>query len=205
MIRILIADDHPFFLDGLEANLEAEDDFAVVGRAGDGREAVSLCARLLPDVALVDLRMPEMGGVEAIREIGARSPATRVVVLTTFDGDEEIYRALKAGAKAYLLKDVFREELVAAIRSVAAGRRHLPSAVAERLAERAVAEELTSRELDVLRLVARGQSNREIGAALTITEATVKAHLTSIFDKLAAKDRTHAAMIALRRGLLRLD
>jgi two-component system NarL family response regulator len=146
-----------------------------------------------------------MGGVEAIREIGARSPATRVVVLTTFDGDEEIYRALKAGAKAYLLKDVFREELVAAIRSVAAGRRHLPSAVAERLAERAVAEELTSRELEVLRLVARGQSNREIGAALTITEATVKAHLTSIFDKLAAKDRTHAAMIALRRGLLRLD
>jgi two-component system NarL family response regulator len=205
MIRILIADDHPFFLDGLEANLEAEDDFAVIGRAGDGREAVSLCARLLPDVALVDLRMPEMGGVEAIREIGARSPATRVVVLTTFDGDEEIYRALKAGAKAYLLKDVFREELVAAIRSVAAGRRHLPSAVAERLAERAVAEELTSRELEVLRLVARGQSNREIGAALTITEATVKAHLTSIFDKLAAKDRTHAAMIALRRGLLRLD
>jgi two-component system NarL family response regulator len=205
MIRILIADDHTFFLDGLEANLEAEADFEIVARASDGREAVEQAARLRPDVALVDLRMPGMGGVDAIREMAVSAPETRVVVLTTFDVDEEIFRALKAGAKAYLLKDVFREELVAAIRAVAAGRRHLPLAVAERLAERAVAEELTPREIDVLRLVARGQSNREIGDALEIAEATVKAHLTSIFDKLAAKDRTHAVMIALRRGLIRID
>ena len=204
-IRVLLADDHPFFLDGLAANVDAEPDMRVVARALDGREAVEACERLEPDVVLMDLRMPVTNGVDAIREILARSPSARIIVLTTYDGDEDIHRAMKAGAKAYLLKDVFREELVAAIREVHAGRRHLQSAVAERLAERALGDGLTARELEVLGLVARGKSNREIGEALSITEGTVKAHVNNILNKLSANDRTHAAMIALRRGLLRFE
>lgn len=204
-IRILIADDHPFFLDGLTANLEAEPDMKVVARAADGRQAVELSRQHAPDVILIDLRMPLMNGVEAIREIMADSPASRIIVLTTYDGDEDIHRALKAGAKSYLLKDVFREELLAAIREVHGGRRHIPAQVAGRLAERAFADELTEREREVLRLIAGGKSNREIGAALSIAEGTVKAHVNNILNKLNANDRTQAAMIALQRGLFRFD
>ncbi|HEX8128130.1 MAG TPA: response regulator transcription factor [Pyrinomonadaceae bacterium] len=204
-IRILIADDHPFFLDGLTANLEAEPDMSVVARAADGRRAVELCREHAPDVVLIDLRMPVMNGVEAIREIVACSPASRIIVLTTYDGDEDIHRALKAGAKSYLLKDVFREELLAAIREVYRGRRHIPAQVAGRLAERSFADELTEREREVLRHIAGGKTNREIGAALDIAEGTVKAHVNNILNKLNANDRTQAAMIALERGLFRFD
>jgi two-component system NarL family response regulator len=204
-IRILIADDHPFFLDGLAANLEAEPDMKVVGRARDGREAVELSRQHAPDVVLIDLRMPVMNGVEAIREIVVCSPRSRIIVLTTYDGDEDIHRALKAGAKSYLLKDMFREELLAAIREVHDGRRHIPAQVAGRLAERAFADELTEREIEVLRLIAGGKSNREIGVSLSIAEGTVKAHVNNILNKLNANDRTQAAMIALQRGLFRFD
>jgi two-component system, NarL family, response regulator len=204
-IRILIADDHPFFLDGLTANLEAEPDMTVIASAADGRQAVELCREHAPDVVLIDLRMPVMNGVEAIREIVVCSPASRIIVLTTYDGDEDIHRALKAGAKSYLLKDVFREELLSAIREVHGGRRHIPAQVAGRLAERALVDELTGRELEVLRLIAGGKSNREIGTALNIAEGTVKAHVNNILNKLNANDRTQAAMIALQRGLFRFD
>ena len=204
-IRILIADDHPFFVDGLAANVEAEADMVVVARASDGREAVRLSKEHAPDVILMDLRMPVMNGVEAIREILREAPERRIIVLTTYDGDEDIHRALKAGAKAYLLKDVFREELLAAVRGVHSGRRHIPAHVAGRLAERMGAEELTDREVEVLRLVAGGRSNREIGEALSIAEGTVKAHVNNILNKMGANDRTHAAMLALQRGLFRFE
>jgi two-component system NarL family response regulator len=204
-IRILMADDHPFFLDGLAANLETEPDFNLVARANDGRQAVEMSRQHQPDVILIDLRMPVMNGVEAIKEIVVCSPKSRIIVLTTYDGDEDIHRALKAGAAAYLLKDVFREELIAAIRNVSSGGRHISSHVAERLAERSFSEELTEREVGVLKLVAKGKSNREIGESLNITEGTVKAHINNILNKLNASDRTHAAMIALQRGLLRFD
>jgi two-component system NarL family response regulator len=192
-------------VDGLAANVEAEPDMTVVARAADGREAVSLARAHSPDVILMDLRMPTMNGVDATREITAAEPSTRIIVLTTYDGDEDIYRALKAGAKSYLLKDVFREELLAAIRAVHSGRRHIPANVAGRLAERMGGEELTEREVEVLRLVASGKSNREIGDALLIAEGTVKAHVNNILNKLGANDRTHAAMLALQRGLFRFD
>lgn len=204
-IQILIADDHPFFIDGLAANIEAEADMNVIARAADGREAVRLCQEFRPDVILMDLRMPLMNGVEAIREIMRAEPQSRIIVLTTYDGDEDIHRALKAGAKAYLLKDVFREELLAAIRGVHSGGRHITPQVAGRLAERMETEELTEREVEVLRLVAAGKSNREIGDALSIAEGTVKAHVNNILNKLNANDRTHAAMLALQRGLFRFE
>jgi two-component system NarL family response regulator len=204
-IRILIADDHPLFLDGLAANLEAEPDLRVVARAPDGRRAIELCREHHPDLVLLDLNMPVMNGVEAIRGIRECAPECRIIVLTTYDGDGDIHRALKAGAHGYLLKDVFREELLATIRDVHAGRRRLQPTVAERLAERTFGEELTERETAVLRLVARGLSNREIGDALSITEGTVKAHVNNILSKLGANDRTHAAMIGLERGLFRFD
>jgi two-component system NarL family response regulator len=204
-IKILIADDHPFFVDGLAANVEAEADMVVVARASDGREAVARAREHAPDVILMDLRMPVMNGVEAIREILRETPESRIIVLTTYDGDEDIHRALKAGAKAYLLKDVFREELLAAVRGVHNGKRHIPAHVAGRLAERMGAEELTDREVEVLRLVAAGRSNREIGEALHIAEGTVKAHVNNILNKMGANDRTHAAMLALQRGLFRFE
>lgn len=204
-IKLLIADDHPFYVDGLIANLEIEDDLSVAGRAANGEQAVAMFRELKPDLVLMDLRMPVMTGVEAIGEIMKIDPAARIIVLTTYDGDEDIHRALKLGARAYLLKDVFREDLLTAIRDVYAGRRYLPPAVAGRLAERWMTEELTSRELEVLGLIAAGKSNREIGAALNIAEGTVKAHVNSILGKLNANDRTHAAMLALQRGILHLD
>jgi two-component system NarL family response regulator len=204
-IKILIADDHPFFVDGLAANIETEPDMTIVARAADGLVAVALVREHSPDVILMDLRMPVMNGVEAITQIMRDAPASRIIVLTTYDGDEDIHRALKAGAKAYLLKDAFREELLAAIRGVHSGGRHIPPRVAGRLAERMGAGELTERELEVLRLVAGGRSNREIGEALSIAEGTVKAHVNNILNKLNANDRTHAAMLALERGLFRFE
>jgi two-component system NarL family response regulator len=204
-LRVLVADDHPVVRHGLVALIDHQADMTVVAEVGTGREAVEQYAALQPDVVLMDLRMPELDGVEAITAIRAATPQARIVVLTTYDSDEDIYRGLRAGAMAYLLKDAPAGELLSAIRAVAAGQKRIPSEVAAKLAERMVSPELTARELEVLRLVVEGQSNKEIGAALAIAEGTVRAHLNSIFQKLDALDRTHAVTIAVRRGLVRLD
>lgn len=204
-LRVLVADDHPVVRHGLVALIDHQPDMAVVAEVGTGREAVEQFALHQPDVALMDLRMPELDGVEAITAIRATSPQARIVVLTTYDSDEDIYRGLRAGAQGYLLKDAPAGELLSAIRAVAAGQKRIPAEVAAKLAERMTSPELTARELEVLRLVVTGQSNKEIGAALAIAEGTVRAHLNSIFQKLDALDRTHAVTIAIRRGLVRLS
>jgi len=203
-IRIMIADDHPVVREGFAAMLETEPDMAVVGLARTGEETVELFRRVRPDVTLMDLRMPGMGGVEAIRAIRREFPDSRVIVLTTYDGDEDIYRALEAGAQAYLLKDMLCDEILAAIRAVHAGQRRIPAAVGTRLADRVTGMHLSDRERRVLELVATGKSNKEIAAALEITEATVKGHMTNILGKLGVTDRTQAVITALRRGLVHL-
>jgi two-component system NarL family response regulator len=203
-IQILIAEDHTVVRDGLVAIIKQEKDMEVVAETGDGEQAVELWKRHRPDVTLMDLRMPSLDGVNAIYEIRAADPDARIIVLTTFDGDEDIYRGMRAGAKSYLLKDVRREELFQCIREVHAGRTYVPPAVAAKLAERLTAEELTPRELEVLRLVAEGKPNKLIGADLTITEVTVKSHVQSVFRKLNVLSRTEAIAVANRRGLLRL-
>jgi two-component system NarL family response regulator len=202
---VLVVDDHPVVRDGLKTLLGATLDIEVVGEAGDGRAAIAAWREHEPDVTLMDLRMPGMDGADAIAAILRTSPEARIIVLTTFAGDEEIHRALALGARSYLLKDAFGEEIVAAIRAVHGGRRHLPPVVAERLAERPIGRELTLREIEVLELIARGSGNREIGVELGISEGTVKSHVNSILGKLEAQDRTDAAMIALKRGIIRLD
>jgi len=202
-IRVLIVDDHPVFRDGLKAVLQTAQDIRVVAEAADGRLGIAAFKEHQPHVVLMDLRMPRMDGSDAIAAILRADPAARVVVLTTFDGDEEIHRALALGAKGYLLKDATRDEILAAVRSVHAGQRFIPGPVATRLAERQSGRELSERELQVLEGIASGLSNKEIGDDLGIAEATVKSHVNSILAKLEAKDRTDAAMIALRRGLIR--
>lgn len=204
-IRLLIADDHPVVREGLAAMLNRRQDMAVVGEASNGREAVELYRREKPDVTLMDLRMPELGGVEAITAIRAEFPDARFIVLTTYDGDEDITRALKAGAQAYLLKDTPREELLDAIRAVHAGHKRIAPEMAGKLAERLTAPELTGRELDVLKLIVAGKSNKEIGQALSITEGTVKVHVNNLLGKLGVSDRTQAVTEALRRGIVHLD
>jgi two-component system NarL family response regulator len=204
-LRVLVADDHPVVRHGLVALLDHQPDMCVVAEVSTGRAAVEQYAAHQPDVVLMDLRMPELDGVEAIAAIRAAAPQARIVVLTTYDSDEDIYRGLRAGAMGYLLKDAPAGELLSAIRAVAAGQKRIPSEVAAKLAERMTSPELTARELEVLRLVVHGQSNKEIGAALAIAEGTVRAHLNSIFQKLDALDRTHAVTIAIRRGLVRLS
>jgi two-component system NarL family response regulator len=176
----------------------------VVAEAADGRQGVDLHRRHVPDVTLMDLRLPVLGGVEAIQEIRRHDPNARVIVLTTFDGDENIYRALQAGARGYLLKDMFGEELMEAIRAVHAGKTRIPPVVAQRLAERVAGPELTSREMDVLRLIVGGKSNKEIGALLYISEATVKTHINNLLGKMGVTDRTQAATAAIQRGMVEL-
>jgi len=203
-MRILVVDDHFIVRDGFAAMLETEPDMAVAGQARSGEEAIELFRRVRPDVTLMDLRMPGMGGVEAIRAIRREFPDSRVIVLTTYDGDEDIYRALEAGAQAYLLKDMLCDEILAAIRAVHAGQRRIPAAVGTRLAESMTGQDLSEREQRVLELVATGKSNKEIAAALETTEATVEGHMTSILGKLGVTDRTQAVITALRRGLVHL-
>jgi len=203
-IRILIADDHPVVREGLAAMIKRRTDMTVVAEANHGQEAVALFHQHQPDVVLMDLRMPEMDGVEAILTIREQTPEARVIVLTTYDTDEDIYRALRAGAKAYLLKDTPREELLDTIRAVSAGRTRVPSDVAAKLVERVSSETLTAREVDVLRLIVAGHSNREIATLLYISEGTVKTHVNHLLMKLGVSDRTQAVTTALRRGLVSL-
>ncbi len=203
-IRVLLADDHPVVLEGLASLLERQADLTVVGRARDGREAVALFAKERPDVALLDLEMPEMGGIEAIAAIRALERDARLVVLTTFDGDEDVFRAVSAGAAGYLLKDAPKEEILGAIRAAAAGKRVLSPEAAARLAERAASPGLSPRETEVLSLLSRGLGNKEIAARLFLAEATVKTHVEGILKKLGARDRTHAVRIAIERGVLRV-
>jgi DNA-binding NarL/FixJ family response regulator len=204
-IRVLVVDDHFVVRMGLRAVIDAEPDMAVVAEADGGEKAVQLFREHNPDITLMDLRMPLTSGVEATRAIRQDSPNARVIVLTTYDGDEDIFRALNAGARAYLLKDVSREELLDVIRGVHAGQRRIPAAIGARLAEAMPRSELTPRELEVLGLVVKGLSNRKIGDALSITEGTVKIHINNILSKMGVEDRTQAATAAVRRGIIHLD
>lgn len=205
-IRLLIVDDHPVVRDGLVAILhQAEPDLEVVGEAGDGKEAVTAWRTLRPTVTIMDLQLPGQTGVEAIAAIRREDPDARVLVLTTFDGDADIQRALEAGARGYLLKSMRRNTLIEAVRAVAAGQRYLPPATAARLVEGMESERLTARELDVLKLLAQGHRNREIADALGLAEPTVKIHVNNLLRKLQVKDRTEATMVALRRGIIHME
>lgn len=203
-IRIMAVDDHTIVRQGFVALINTVPDMTVIEQATDGQQAVELYRKHQPDVTLMDLRLPKMSGVDAIAAIKKEFPNAKIIVLTTYDGDEDIYRALQAGARGYLLKDVYFEELQAAIRAVNSGLRHIPAAVAGRLAERMSGDSLTSRELGVLRLIVNGKSNKEIGTELDITEATVKSHINNILSKLGVNDRTQAATTALQRGIVHL-
>ena len=205
MIRVLIADDHPVVRDGLAGVIEEQADMVVVGQAATGTEALTLHWELRPDVTLMDLRMPGMGGTEAIGAIRRQSSAARAIILTTYDTDEDIYRGLQAGAKAYLLKDVGREVLLATIRAVHAGQAPVSPEVGAKLADRVGYEQLSEREMGVLRLMVRGMSNQEIAGALFIAESTVKFHVGHVLGKLNAGDRTQAVITALKRGLVSLE
>lgn len=204
-IRVMLVDDHPAFRKGMAALIESEPALAVVAETGDGCEALELYRQKKPDVVLMDLRLPGMGGVEATLAIRKEFPDARVIVLTTFDTDEDIYRAIQSGAKSYLLKDTPEEELAAAIRAVHAGEKPLPPKLAERLSERQQRADLSPRETEVLQLLTKGRSNKEIGSALFISEDTVKAHLKTLFAKLKVQDRTEAAISAIRHGIVHLD
>ena len=203
-ICILIADDHSVVREGLVSLVKRKSDMTVVAEASNGREAVDLWKEHRPDVTLLDLRMPELDGVGAIKEIREFDDGAHIIVLTTFDGDEDIYRAIKAGAKGYLLKDTAREALMESIRRVHAGETCIPPALAAKLAERVSGEALSAREIEVLQRIAAGKSNKEIGAELFISEGTVKTHVKSIFSKLDVVSRTEAVATATRRGLIRL-
>lgn len=205
LIRMLIVDDHPVVRDGLVAILhQGEPDLEVVGEAGDGLDAVQAWRTLRPTVTIMDLQLPGQTGLEAIKAIRREDPGARILVLTTFEGDADIHHALEAGARGYLLKSVRRATLIEAVRAVAAGLRYLPPATAARLVDAMDAEKLTARELDVLKLLAKGERNREIADALGLAEPTVKIHVNNLLRKLEVKDRTEAAMVALRRGLIHL-
>ena len=203
-IRVLIADDHVTVREGLAAIIGRQADMSVAGEAATGREAIELWQKCSPDVTLIDLRMPIMDGVSAIGEICRMNSAARIIVLTTFDTDNDISRAVKAGAKGYLLKDAQREELLDCIRKVHAGETCIPPSVVAKLAASMRSESLSARELEVLTLLARGQSNKEIAMELRISETTVKSHLRSLFAKLDVLSRTEAITVASRRGLVRL-
>jgi len=201
-IRVLVVEDHNVVRQGLVALLKLVEGIQVVSEAADGVEAIAQFRKHQPDITLIDLRLPRMSGVEVIQRVRIESPQARFVVLTTYDGDEDIYRALKGGAKAYLLKGMTTDELITTIREVHAGKSHIPPAIAERLAERVGTEDLTPRESEVLEQIVAGKSNKEIAAVLDISEATVKTHINTLLSKLGVTDRTQAATAAIRRGIV---
>jgi two-component system NarL family response regulator len=205
MIRVLIVDDHVVVRMGLRSMIENERDMSVAAEASNGSEALGCYKDSPVDLVLMDLRMPRLGGVEAIHALRQHDPQARILVLTTYDGDENIYRALKAGARGYLLKDVAKGEFLAAVRKVAGGEYYIPQQVAARLAQRLPSGELSGREMDVLRLIVRGHSNKEIADLLQVAESTVKNHVTNLLTKLHVQDRTQAVTTALKRGIVALD
>ena len=202
LIRVLTVDDHPLLREGIAAVIEGQPDMQLAGEATNGREAIERYRALKPDVTLMDLRMPDMNGIEAITVIRNEFPSARIIVLTTYTGDAQALGALKAGASAYLLKSMLRKELLDTIRTVHAGKRRIPPEIATEIAEHAADDALTEREIEVLRRVAAGNSNKQIAAQLFISEGTVKAHMKNILPKLSARDRTHAVMIAVKRGII---
>ena len=204
-IRVMVVEDHHIVRQGLVALLGTVPDIKVVAEASDGQQAIEFFRQHQPDVTLLDLRLPVLSGVEVLTRIRQQAPGARLIVLTTFDGDEDIYRALQAGARGYLLKGMRTEELLDAIRAVHAGKTRIPPVVAERLANRLNGQDLTARELDVLKLIVAGKSNKEIGSELSISEATVKTHMNNILSKLSVSDRTQAATTALQRGIVHLE
>ena len=203
-IRVLVVDDHPPMRIGLVALIKSQRGMDVVGEAADGEHAIELYDDLRPDIVLMDLRMPGMGGVEAILAIRKKHPGARVIVLSTYDLDEDIHRALQSGARSYLLKDMSTEEIASTIRGVHSGDAALPQSVADRLTERAEREQLTERERDVLESLIKGRSNKEIASSLCISEDTVKSHLKTLFAKLHVRDRTGAAVEAIRHGIVHI-
>ena len=203
-IRILCVDDHPIVRQGIAGLVGVQPDMALVAEASNGREAVHQFRALKPDVTLMDLQMPEMGGLDAISAIRGEFPEARIIVLTTYAGDVQALRALKAGARAYLLKNALHKELIETIRVVHAGRKSLSTEVSMELAEHATDDALTPAEIRVLRLIAQGNANKEIAKGLALSEETVKGQVRNILAKLGAKDRTHAAMIGFKRGIIEL-
>lgn len=199
-IRIFLADDHPPLRAGLAAILNGQPDMTVVAETGSGRETLE--SKTTADVYVVDLRMPEGDGIHVIRELKARNPDVAVLVLTTYDNEEDVFRAMEAGARGYLLKDTTSEELVTAIRQIHEGNRHIPYAIASRLADRLVRPNLTPRELEILRLVAKGRSNKEVASAMFISEETVKSHMKALYQKLGVRDRVEAVSVSVKRGII---
>jgi DNA-binding NarL/FixJ family response regulator len=204
VIRVFSVDDHALLREGIAALVGNQSDMELVAEACNGREAIELFRTHRPDVTLMDLQMPEMGGIDAISAIRGEFPEARIIVLTTYTGDIQVMRAMKAGARAYLLKGLLRKELTDTIRAVHAGQRRMAPEIAAEIAEHATDDALTAREIDVLRLIAAGNANKEIAAQLSITEETVKGYVKNIFAKLGAKDRTHAVTIGLKRGVIDL-
>jgi DNA-binding NarL/FixJ family response regulator len=204
LIRVLTVDDHPLLREGIAALVNAESDMKLVAEACNGQDAIEQFRLHRPDITLMDLQMPALNGIEAILCIRSEFPNARIIVLTTYVGDVQVVRALKAGARGYILKGHVRRELLDTIRAVHAGQKRIPPEVAAELAEHAAEDVLSAREVDVLRLVATGNANKEIAAQLSIAEDTVKSHVTNILSKLGANDRTHAVMLALKRGIFEL-
>lgn len=205
LIKVLIVEDHPTFRMGLAALIESQPDMTVTAQFGSGEEVLAAYRPELAAVVLMDLRLPGIGGVETIIGLHARNPEVRVIVLTTYEADEDVFRAMQSGAKSYLLKDMSTEEIAGTIRAVHRGGTEIPPRIAERLAARAQRQDLTEREREVLQLLVRGRSNKEIGAQLFISDETVKSHLKTLFAKLKVRDRTDAAISAVRQGIVHLE